>query len=41
MNLDNLPKDYCYTTRTGMELSKYQIVDYMLNLDDEIKKRTI
>jgi len=38
MNLDNLPQDYRYTTRTGMELSKYQIIDYMLDLDDELKK---
>lgn len=38
MNLDNLPQDYRYTTRTGMELSKYQIIDYMLDLSEELKK---
>ena len=38
INLDNLSQDYRYTTRTGMELSKYQIVNYMLELDPNLKK---
>lgn len=38
MDLDNLPQNYRYTTRTGMELSKYQIIDYMLDLDETLKK---
>ena len=38
MNLDNLPVDYVYKTRTGMELTKYKIVEEILNLDEELKE---
>lgn len=37
MNLDHIPSDFVFKTRTGMELSKYQIVDYMLDLNPELK----
>lgn len=38
MNLDNLPVDYVYKTKSGMELTKYKILEEMLNLDSELKE---
>lgn len=38
INLDKLPSDFIFKTRTGMELSKYQIVDYMLDLNSDLKQ---
>lgn len=38
MHLDNLSQDYRYITKTGIELSKYQIIDCMLDLDETLMK---